>query len=220
MQINLYNKSVKNVFLYLGWILLFIVLWFKGCSNGQKLSNDKVIIKEVTKTLPADTIVKHEVISVKDRTNEKKLTKDIIELHSRLQNYQEEVEWMQDEFSYKDSTQKAELYRLATQLKSFESNFEDENLKLTINGIIAANEVKEITPTYTIKKKEIPITQKEVKFRMLGGVGLGNTPQFDKPIFNANIGFQNRKGNIIRVGYDTEQRVLIGYDFSIFKVEK
>lgn len=216
MQINLYNKSVNNLFLYLGWILLFAVLFFRGCSNGQKVSNDKLIIKEVTKTLPADTIVKHQIVEV-NKMVKNKVNEDLLD---RLKQYEEEANFMIDEFTYSDSVQKAEFYRLATQLKSFESNFEDENLKLTINGIIAANEVKEITPTYTIKKKEIPVTQKEVKFRMLGGIGFGNTPQFDKPVFNANIGFQNKKGNIIRIGYDTEQRILVGYDFSIFKVSR
>ncbi|MCD8519022.1 MAG: hypothetical protein LRY32_05680, partial [Flavobacterium sp.] len=109
---------------------------------------------------------------------------------------------------------------LATELKSFESQFEDENLKLTINGIIAGNEVKEITPTYTIKERKIDVPQKQVKFRMLVGGGLGNSLTFDKPLFNGNVGFQNAKGNILRFGYDSEQRIMVGYDFSLFKISK
>lgn len=223
MQINLHSKSYKNGILYLGWILFFACLFFRSC-NGISTGTTSVTIPAITKTLPADTIVKHEKIEVpkwyKDKTNEKKLSKDILEMYDRLKAYQEEIDNMQSEFMWSDSIKQAEMYRLATELKSFESQFEDENLKLTINGIIAGNEVKEITPTYTIKERKVDVPQKQVKFRLLGGVGLANTPTFDKPLFNANIGFQNAKGNILRIGYDSESRIFVGYDFSIFKISK
>jgi len=222
MQINLHNTKIKNGILYLGWILFFLCLFFRGC--GASVPGTTVTIPALTKTLPADTIVKHKPIEVekwyKDRTNEKKLSKDILEMHDRLQAYQEEIDNMQTEFMWGDSIKQAELYRLATELKNFESNFEDENLKLTINGIIGGNEVKEIAPTYTIKEKKIDVPQKQVKFRMLVGGGLGNSLTFDKPLFNGSLGFQNAKGNILRVGYDSENRIFIGYDLSIFKISR
>lgn len=190
---------MKKIILYLGWILFFLVLFFRGCATSQPQT-------EITKTLPADTVVKHEVIKIRDR----KLLKDISEAEEKIIAYQEEIDNLQTEYAWGDSIKKAELYRLATELKKFESNFEDENIKLTINGIIGGNEVKEITPTYTIKEKQ-------VKFRMLVGGGLGNSLTFDKPLFNANVGFQNSKGNIFQIGYDSEKRIMIGYNFSLFK---
>ena len=199
---------MKKLIPYVGWILFFLVLFFRGCGNSQpQLATVK--IKEITKTLPADTVVKHEVIKIRD----KKLLKDLSEAEERIVAYQEEIDNMQAEYAWSDSIKKAEMYRLATELKNFESNFEDENLKLTINGIIGGNEIKEITPTYTIKK----VLQKQVKFRMLVGGGLGNSLTFDKPVFFATAGFQNSKGNVLQFGYDSEQRILIGYDFSLFK---
>lgn len=222
MQINLHDNRIKNGILYLGWILFFACLFFRSCTGTNGTTS--ATIPAITKTLPVDTIVKHETIEIpkwyKDRTNEKKLSKDILEMYDRLKNYQEEIDNMQSEFMWSDSIKQAELYRLATELKSFESQFEDENLKLTINGIIAGNEVKEITPIYTIKERKIDVPQKQVKFRMLVGGGLGNSLTFDKPLFNANVGFQNAKGNILRFGYDSEQRIMIGYDFSLFKITK
>lgn len=222
------NEETRNrnfqLFKWLGWVLFFILLWFKGCENTANKSNQTVVIPDIKKEFPVDTIIDHQVIEIpkwyKDRTNEKKLTKDIEEMYDRLENYQEEFNWMQEEFNHADSLKKAELYRLATELKKFESNFEDENLKLTINGIIAGNKVKEITPTYTIKERKIEVPQKQVKFRLLGGVGLANTPTFDKPLFSANLGFQNAKGNVLRIGYDSESRIFVGYDFSIFKISR
>lgn len=222
MQINLHDNRIKNGILYLGWILFFVCLFFRSCNatNGTTL----VTIPAITKTLPADTIVKHETIKIskwyKDTKTEKKYLKDLTEAEQIIIAYQEEIDNMQSEFMWSDSIKQAEMYRLATELKKFESNFEDENLKLTINGIISGNQVKEITPTYTIKAKKIDVPQKQVKFRMLVGGGLGNSLTFDKPLFNANVGFQNAKGNVLRFSFDTEQRIMIGYDFSLFKITK
>ena len=221
-QINLFDQKFKKYFLYLGWILFILLLFFRGC--GSSVHGTSVTIPAITKTLPADTIVKHETIKIpkwyKDTKTEKKYLKDLTEAEQRIIAYQEEIDNMQSEFMWSDSIKQAEMFRLATELKNFESNFEDENLKLTINGIIAGNEVKEITPTYTIKAKKIDVPQKQVKFRMLVGGGLGNSLTFDKPLFNANVGFQNAKGNILRFSFDTEQRIMIGYDFSLFKITK
>lgn len=220
MQINLHDNRIKNGILYLGWILFFTCLFFRSCSGTNGTTS--VTIPAITKTLPADTIVKHETINVdkwyKDTKTEKKYLKDLTEAEQKIIAYQEEIDNMQSEFMWSDSIKQAEMYRLATELKNFESHFEDENLKLTINGIIGGNKVKEITPTYTIKSKKVDVPQKQVKFRMLVGGGLGNSLNFDKPLFNGNVGFQNSKGNVLRFSFDTEQRIMVGYDFSLFKI--
>lgn len=222
-QINLFDQKFKKFFLYLGWILLILLLFFRGCGNSET-GTTSVTIPAITKTLPSDTIIKHQVLEVKkmvrDRKTENKYLKDISEAEQRIIAYQEEIDNMQSEFMWSDSIKQAEMFRLATELKKFESNFEDENLKLTINGIIGGNQVKEITPTYTIKAKKIYVPQKQVRFRMLVGGGLGNSLTFDKPLFNANVGFQNAKGNVLRFSFDTEQRIMIGYDFSLFKISR
>ena len=219
-QINLFK--FKKAIPYLGWILLFVCLFFRGCGNSGNVTT--VTIPAITKTLPADTVVKHEIIKIptwyKDTKAEKKYLKDLTEAEQRIIDYQEEIDNMQSEFMWSDSIKQAEMFRLATELKNFESNFEDENLKLTINGIIGGNKVKEITPTYTIKPKKIDVPEKQVKFRMLVGGGLGNSLTFDKPLFNGNVGFQNAKGNVLRFSFDTEQRIMVGYDFSLFKIKK
>jgi hypothetical protein len=224
MQINLHSTNFKNGILYLGWILFFACLFFRSCSGTSTPGTTSVTVPAITKTLPADTVIKHQVLEVRkmvrDRKTENKYLKDLSEAEQRIIAYQEEIDNMQSEFMWSDSIKKAEMFRLATELKKFESNFEDEHLKLTINGIIAGNQVKEITPTYTIKAKKIDVVQKQVKFRMLVGGGLGNSLTFDKPLFNANIGLQNAKGNVLRIGYDSESRIFIGYDFSLFKISR
>lgn len=232
-QINLFGTQAKKAYRYLfsfgGWILLFLVLWFKGCVNSSNNSNSstKVTIPAVTKTLPTATApeIKHIPIEVpkwyKDRKTENKYLKNISDAEEKIIAYQEEIEWMQDEFNYADSIKKIELYRLATELKNFESNFEDEYIKLTINGIIGGNEVKEITPTYT--RKEISVPQKQVTFRMLVGGGIGINKELNQGTWKANVGFQNKKGNIIRGSFQrigNQDYYLAEYDFSLFKITK
>ena len=220
-QINLFN--LKKIIPYLGWFLLFLLLFFRGCSSSTpQLATIKT--KEIIKTLPADTIIKHEVINVekivKDRTNEKKLSKDILEMYDRIEAHKEQVDALHDYYKFADSLQKDSIFNLLTELKRFNSDFEDENIKLSIKGIVGANEIKEITPTYTIKEKTLQIQQKLTKFRLLAGGGLGNSVTFDKPLFIGNVGFQNVKGNILNFSFDSEQRIGINYSFSIFKVSK
>ena len=230
-QINLYNKEYNNRLekriLYITVVVLAVLLWLKGCkaeTNVSDNNNQVVTVPAVTNTLPTTSDIKYETIVTpkwyRDRKTEQKYLKDISEAEEKIIAFQEEIDNMQTEFMWGDSIKQAELYRLATELKRFETELEDEYLKLKISGTIGGNEIKEITPTYTIKKREIEVTKKETKFRMLAGVGLGNTLTFDKPIFNANVGFQNKKGNIINFGYDTESRILVGYNFSIFKIDK
>lgn len=230
-QINLYNKQYNNRLekriLYITVVVLAVLLWLKGCKGETNVSannNQVVTVPAVTNELPTTSEIKYDTIQIpkwyRDRKTERKYLKDLSEAEEKIIAFQEEIDNMQSEFMWSDSIKQAELYRLATELKRFETELEDEYLKLKISGIIGGNEIKEITPTYTIKKREIEVPKKETKFRMLAGVGLGNTLTFDKPIFNANIGFQNKKGNIINFGYDTESRILVGYNFSIFKIDK
>lgn len=216
MQINLFN--IKKIVPYLGWVLLFLVLWFKGCSPGPQV----VTIPAITKTLPADTIIQHQVADVskmlKDRTNEKKLSNDILEMYDRIEDYQNEIESLKDYYTFADSIQKDSIFKLLTEIKKFSSEFEDENLILTINGIVAKNEVKEVTPTYTIKEQKVSVKTNDMRIRLIGGFGVGNSINFDKPIFQTNLGFQNAKGNVLNFSFDTEKKIIIGYSWSLIKL--
>ena len=232
-QVNLFGTQAKKAYKYLfsfgGWILLFFVLWFKGCGGPSNPSVTTITTPAITKTLPTAKAaeIKHIPIEVpkwyRDRKTENKYLKDLSEAEERIIAYQEEIDNMQSEFMWSDSIKQAELYRLATELKNFESNFEDENLKLKINGIIGGNEVKEITPTYTIKSKKIDVLQKQVIFRMLVGGGLGINKELNQGTWKVNTGFQNKKGNIIEATFQKigdQEYYLIGYDFSLFKITK
>lgn len=214
MQVNIFSPNYKKYFLYLGWVLLFIVLWFKGCKSSEP-QFAQIKIKEVTKTLPADTIIKHQVVKVPNKTNAK-LSKDILQMYDRLEAYQEEIDNMQSEYNYSDSVKKAKLYALATELKKFDSEFEDDKIKLLISGYVSGGEVKEITPTYTIKEQKIDVPLPKRKISVLTGVFLANDTQLQKPLFGAELGITNKKGNLLKIAFDSEKRIYFGYSVKLF----
>lgn len=213
-QINLQSPLLKEAFKYLGWVLLFFVLWFRGCSDNEKSSvTAKVIVPEVKGKFepkkPSHTSVSY-VLKPTD-AKPSVLEQNLINENKKLK---------QDFEKANDSIKKLQFAK-AIQLNKFSTDFEDDNLLLNIDGIVQG-EVKEITPSYTIKPKkvEVQVKPKETVFRLLGGLELGNNTKLDGFAAKGNLMFQNRKGNIISASFDTNQTIWIGYNFSIFNIKK
>lgn len=213
-----FNKTITAIS-FLGWAFFFICLWFKGCEKQEPCET-----KVITVTIPSESgefVPKKpsNEVAVVDKENPK--SNDAY-FKKRISELAKENEQMQSDFANeKDSLKRIIMYNEAIKINKFNTTFEDDNLFLNIDGIVRG-EVQEITPSYTIKEKkiktEVPIPI--VKFRLLAGIEVGNNLIFTKPLFGANVGFQNKKGNILRAGYDSEERIKIGYDISIFKISK
>jgi hypothetical protein len=132
-----------------------------------------------------------------------------------------ENEKLKTDFAAANDSIKKLLFAKAVKLNAFSSKFEDENIKINVNGIVQG-EVKEITPNYTIKEKkvEVQIQPKETVFRLLAGAEIGDKITLNAFMAKANLHFQNRKGNLLSLGYDTDQRIWIGYTISILNIKK
>ena len=213
-QINLHKiyECINPWFVAFCALLIFVIA--KGCESPQPATT-KIKIKEVTRTLPADTIIKHQIVKVPNKTNDK-LSNDILQMYDRIQAYQEEIDNLQSEYGYADSIQKAKMYALATELKKFSSEFEDDKIKILISGYVSGSGVKEITPTYTIKPKKIEVPAPKRKISFLGGVFIANDMQLKKSLFGAELNVLNSKGNLLKIAYDNEQRIYIGYSKKLF----
>lgn len=218
---SIFYDSLK----YLGWILLFISLWFKGCSSNEKSSTTaKVIVPEVKGKFEAKKPNHKPLLKWSNSTPLKKATsKEILQVENPVNpRLISENEKLKASFAKEtDSLKKIILFNKVAQLSSFSKDFEDENVLININGIVQG-EVKEVAPNYTIKPKkvEVPVKPKETVFRLLGGVEVGNNTKLDGFAAKANLMLQNRKGNIISGSYDTNQNIWIGYNFSIFNIKK
>lgn len=145
-------------------------------------------------------------------------------LSSMLQVYKDELDFAVDRYNHEtDSLKKLLMFKNVIALKSFKSNFEDKYLKLELNGYTANGEVKEITPTYTIKPQKVDVKIPDLKFRLLAGGGFGTNRDFNQVLYKANIGWQKKSGNVYRVAYlnvNGQSYGMFETDLSIFKIEK
>lgn len=215
-QINLQSPFLKEAFKYLGWVLLFLVLWFRGCSSTPSTPQlTKVVVPEVKGKFEANKPIHTSVISKKETAEKGKTVYIDNPIDPKLIAENEKLK--QDFAKEKDSLKRIIVYNKAVQLNKFSTKFEDDNLLLNLDGIVQG-EVKEITPNYTIKEKkvEVQIKPKVIVFRLLGGLEVGNNTKLDGFAAKANIMLQNKKGNIISGSFDTNQNIWIGYNFSIF----
>lgn len=200
--------------------LLIVVLLLNQCESETTYST--VTTPEVSGTLPTN----HSEKIVHDTVYIPKGTKGntIIPTNSdSLQVYKDELDFAVDRFAYeKDSLQKLLLFKNAISLKSFTTNFEDDFLKLELNGIVSG-ELKEVTPTYTIKSQKVDVKVPEVKFRLLAGGGFGVNKEFNQTLYKANIGWQKQSGNVYRVSYlnvNGQPYGVFEVDLSLFKIVK
>ena len=222
-QINLYTPFLKEFLKYLGWILLFVILWFRGCNRSEiPNSSLKVIFPEAKAKFKAKKPVHDPVSSKMEHTEkgEKVFIKNPIDKKLIAKN----EKLKQDFAKESDSLKKVIAYNNAVQLHKFSTKFEDDNLLLNIDGIVQG-EVKEITPSYTIKDKkiEVLVKQKETVFRVLVGGGIGLNKELNQAAYNLNLNFQNRKGDVISAEYlnvGGQQFGMIGYKKSIINIRK
>ena len=124
------------------------------------------------------------------------------------------------EFIYSDSVKKNNLYKEAIQLKSFNQPFENDKIKINATGLVRGT-IESIGFDYEIKEQKINVEiprQKETYLRVLAGGGFGINKALNQSVWKANIGFQNKKGNIVRGSFQkigSQDYYLAEYDISI-----
>lgn len=194
------KSTTLNKIYFIVIVVLAILLFTRTCKNENTL----VEIPEVKKTMT--TIYKDSIVYkpiFKTITKEKIVTDTIVD--------SELVAWLEDNLKvYReahDSLKKENLYLKSIEPKFFTTHTTDENLDLKLTGYVSGT-IHNITPKYIIKKKTIEIPKKNA---FLMGGQIGQTKDFNSAIFVANLGLQNKKGNIFLIGYDTEKRINVGF---------
>lgn len=142
-----------------------------------------------------------------------------IVIHDTVTEIKYKTRTLIDSFTTAPDTVKIKMYADATKINKFNSTFENDTIKIDINGVVQG-EVKEITPSYTIKKRTIEVKHPETYLRLLGGLELGNTTKLDRLTAKANLMFQNRKGNVYSISYDTQKNIWIGVNWLIFDIKR
>ena len=203
--------NLLDVLLWLGWVLLFGVLFFKGC-NPEPQTAEK--IKVVTKEVKGSIVTNEKVINIpivrtiKDTAGTGYYVNQIDKLF-------DENNKMQLEFLKMDSLQQIEAYNKAIQINAFKQIFDDKYINAQVTGEVAG-EVKQMRLDYTIKPQELKIDAPKPKNNLYLGINVANSLELNKPLFSAGIGIKNKRGNIINASFDTEKRIGIGYYLKIF----
>jgi len=132
--------------------------------------------------------------------------------------YQENQELIERFRKIESEKERLDAYMKSIELKKYDMPYEDENIKtnalITTRGDIISFEQK-----YEIKPRtiEAQIPVKEPKLAIYLGGGLINNAYFNNFAVEANIGIQNKKGDILSVGYDTQKNFKVGYSFRLGK---
>lgn len=211
IQVNLHWINKKNI-PYLIIAVLLVIIWLQN-SCEPNVETVEVKVPAVEGTFKPQKPI-HDTIKIKQTVVKWKEIPIEIENPINLQlfeSYTKEI----------DSLKRFLIFLEAIEIKKFSKDFEDEFLKVTANGTVQG-EVQTIGFDYTIKERkveaEVP-SSKQTVFRLLGGVEMGNTKQFDSFVMKANLEFENKKGNSFTTGFDTEQRIWLGYKFKIFQIK-
>lgn len=215
---SLFFDYWKNIVII---VLLFFV--FRSCQgNEESAVTAKVVVPEVKGTFEAKKPI-HEAISPK---KERTATgKEILQVENPIdKKLIAENEKLKKDFAKANDSIKQLSFNKAIQLNKFSTKFEDENLVLNIDGIVQG-EVKEITPNYKIKEKkiEVPVKVKETVFRVLAGGAIGLNKELNQAVYQLDLNFQNRKGNMFSAEYlkiGSQEFGMIGYKHSIVNVKR
>jgi hypothetical protein len=204
------NKRI-NYLTWLGWIILFIVLWFQGCNPEPQYAEK---IKVITKEVKGSIVTKEKVINV-PIVKTLKDTAGTAFYVNQIDKLFEENNKMQLEFLKMDSLQQIQAYNKAIEINAFKQTFDDNYINAQVSGEVMGN-VKQMRLDYTIKPQELKVDAPKPKNNLYLGVNVANNLQLNKPLFSAGIGIKNKRGNIINASFDTEKRIGIGYYLKIF----
>jgi hypothetical protein len=227
MTTNENNNGNKTLIIAIFLAILGLVIFFKGCNGSKEVI--QVTIPEVkgnfkaVKPLNKSILVQKlstEATSVSTEVNGSILRTENEFLQSEIDRLLKEYNSLNKAFASANDSLQQIIYTKAIAPKLFKHTFDNDTLSATVKGIVANGEVDKLNLDYTIKSRTIDMKVPQVKFRLLAGVEVGATKDFDKFNTKVNLGFQNKKGDVISISADTDKRFYIGYQFSIFSIKK
>ena len=206
-----FNQAFKEIaYIFIGLCIgLGMALFAQQCdgTNPAQTKAVKGIIKPKNKVV--NVPVPYEVVKIKDKTIYR--TKTIYKENDSLvgvllvQN-----EAMKAEFAKLNDSLHWVKYAQAIEINEFTKELEDEKIKIKAYGV-ARGQVQSIGIDYTIKPQPIPSRN-----HLYLGFSVGNTYQFNNALFTGSLGYQQKKGNIIELGFDSEKRIVLGYKIKLF----
>lgn len=213
---------MKTIPYFIIAILLFVI-WSNSCNSETKKEIKYVSVKstsgKATFEKPNQKLVtdqnKKEVVNLKDKSENEFLQKEIDRIL-------EENKKLLDELALKNESEVKEAYIDAIDINYFERKIDNDTVKIDVYGLTRGT-IETMQIDWETKERKQEVQQKELFFRLLLGGEIGVNKELNQGTYKINLGFQNKKNDILRFSY---QRIganefgLIGFDKSIFSINK
>ena len=212
---------MKKSIPYLIIAALVVVIFLQNSCEPNPTQPTKIVIPEKE---GKSEITKPVQVVINPKTpftipSDAKSEKEIEFLQNQIDSLLNENNEMFAFFITVNDSLRNELYKKAISIRYYEECYGDENVEIKASGLVRG-EIQSILFNYKVREQSVEApAEKEVAFRLMGGIEFGNTLQFDSFLVKGNLGFQNKKGNIFTASFDTEQRIWVGYNASIFKIK-
>jgi hypothetical protein len=205
------NQTKHLSILYLVILLLLVSFLVQRCHFEGK-STQTVVIPETSASLEKRTPVEVEYDTVFSRT---------IEYNNKTVMVQNPVNMtmVENYIRAKDSIEQLKAFLLAVQIRKYKEEWEDDNLKLTIEAETTGS-LNWVKPNYTIKEKKIEVNVKETVLAGFIGGGIKTNTSLNELSPTINLGVQNKKGSIYSLQYGLDQSVQLNYSKRIFNIKK
>ena len=204
--------------LVFGLLIAMLFLWLKGCSGNEPAVAKTIQTKEVKGKFEAVKPIQKPVVQNSSTEPKYRSSNNDEFIQSQINQLIAENKALQEFYNQASDSLKKALYNKAIEIKSFSQTFEDDKLKATSSGFVRG-EIQNLKLDYTIKPQTIELPkQKETFIRVLAGAGVGLNKELNQFVWKANLGLQNKKGNIIRASAQrigAQQYYLAEYDISI-----
>lgn len=189
-------------------ILLIIIFLMNSCEQEINTKDNYIVVKEKTGYFEVKKPIAIKGIGYTFVTSKG----DTIYLENPV-----DKELESEYLKAKDSLAKLELYLKAIQKRTYKDSLEDKNIKIDYIAETTGT-LNDIKINYTIKPDTIKI--KKPVFTLYGGLGSSMSVDL-KPGIKLNLGYQNKKGNIIFAGYDPINKAITAdYNIKIFDIKR
>lgn len=213
---------MKTIPYFIIAILLFVI-WSNSCNSETKKEIQYVTVKstsgKATFEKPKQKVVtdqnKKKVVNLKDKSENEFLQNEIDRIL-------EENKKLLDELALKNESEVKEAYSDAIDINYFERKIDNDTVKIDVYGLTRGT-IETMQIDWETKERKQEVEQKELFFRLLLGGEIGINKELNQGTYKINLGFQNKKNDILRFSY---QRIganefgLIGFDKSIFSINK
>jgi len=227
------NFTLKTLFIGIAiWLMLSLVLLGKFSCEPATPATVEVTIPATTGKF--ETVKpKQEIVTKKDNhfagTNkmvlEKMSNKEREFFQFQLDSLISLNESLVKEFENLSEIEKADKFKDAIQLKSFNEPFENDKIKINARGLVRGT-IESIGFDYEIKEQKINVEapkQKETFLKMNAGANIGINKDLNQLVYGLNVNFEGKKGNQTVANYmrvSNQDYILVGKSWQVFNWKK